>query len=82
MSTIGLRELRQNASEYVRRAEAGEEIVVTVSGRPSVRIVPVAPRAWRSFADIEVLFSGRPDPDWVADRDRVDQDAPDVATDQ
>jgi prevent-host-death family protein len=77
MSTIGLRELRQNASDFVRRAEAGEEIVVTVSGRPSVRIVPVAPKAWRRYADIEGLFSGRPDPDWAVDRDRLDHDARD-----
>jgi prevent-host-death family protein len=77
MSTIGLRELRQNASDYVRRAEAGEEIVITVSGRPSVRMVAVAPRAWRSFADIAELFSGRADPGWAADRDRIDQDGRD-----
>ena len=80
MITIGLRELRQNASDFVRRAEAGEEIVVTVSGRPSVRIVPVAPQAWRSFAEIAELFSGRPDPDWVTDRDRVDRQARDPWT--
>lgn len=58
MSTrIGLRELRQDASAIVRRAEDGEEIVVTVSGRPSVRLVPVRPnRTWRTWNDIEGLF--------------------------
>jgi len=34
MITTGLRELRQQASELVRRAEAGETIVVTVNGSP------------------------------------------------
>lgn len=73
MLTVGLRELRQNASELVRRAEAGEEIEITVSGRPGARLVPIRPRAWRTYDEIADLFSGRPDPDWEADRDRLDQ---------
>jgi prevent-host-death family protein len=73
MLTVGLRELRQNASDLVRRAEAGEEIIVTVSGRPSVRMVPAAPKAWRKYADIAELFSGSSDPDWESDGDRIDQ---------
>ncbi|MBA2263920.1 MAG: type II toxin-antitoxin system prevent-host-death family antitoxin, partial [Chloroflexi bacterium] len=32
MRRIGIRELRQNASEYVRAAEAGETIEVTDRG--------------------------------------------------
>lgn len=73
MSTVGLRELRQHASELVRRAEAGEEVTITVSGRPSARLVPIAPRAWRTYADIMDIFHGPADPDWAADRDRIDQ---------
>jgi prevent-host-death family protein len=73
MSTIGLRELRQNASDFVRRAEAGEEIVVTVSGRPSVRIVAVEPKAWRQYEDIQSLFAGQPDGAWESDRERIGQ---------
>ena len=38
MRRIGIRELRQNASEYVRRAEAGETIEVTDRGRPVARL--------------------------------------------
>lgn len=72
-TTVGLRELRQQASELVRRVEAGEEIVITVSGRPSARMVPVAPGVWRRFDDIADLFTGPPDPDWAADRDLLDQ---------
>ena len=37
MARIGIRELRQNASEYVRRAEKGEVIEVTDRGRPVAR---------------------------------------------
>jgi prevent-host-death family protein len=33
MERIGIRELRQNASEWIRRAEAGERIEVTKRGR-------------------------------------------------
>jgi prevent-host-death family protein len=74
MTTVGLRELRQNASELVRRVEAGEEIAITVAGRPGARLVPIRPRAWRTYEEIADLFTGRPDPDWQADRDRVEQE--------
>ena len=73
MSTIGLRELRQQASELVRRVEAGEEITITVAGRPSARMVAVAPQRWRRFDDVQDLFRGPADAVWDEDRDRVDQ---------
>lgn len=44
MKRVGIRELRQNASEYVRRAEGGETIEVTDRGRPVARLAPL-PRA-------------------------------------
>ena len=72
MSTVGLRELRQQASELVRRVEGGEEVTITVAGRPSARLVPVAPQSWRSYADVAELFSGPPDTQWETDRERVD----------
>lgn len=72
MNTVGLRELRQRASELVRRAEAGEEVTITVAGRPSVRLVPVTPRSWRAWDDVAELFRGPADPDWERDRDLVD----------
>ncbi len=69
---VGLRELRQQASELVRRVEAGEEVTITVAGRPSVRMVPAAPRAWRSYAAVAELFDGVADADWTDDRQAVD----------
>ena len=77
MTVVGLRELRQQASELVRRAEAGEEVVVTVAGRPSVRLVPVAPQTWRKWDDVTDLFAGPGDDTWDADRDRVGQELQD-----
>lgn len=42
MSTITLRQLRNEVSEIIRRAEAGEEMTVTVNGRPAARVVPLS----------------------------------------
>ncbi|HTY31338.1 type II toxin-antitoxin system prevent-host-death family antitoxin [Mycobacterium sp.] len=71
MTVIGLRELRQNASELVRRAENGEEIIITVAGRPGARLVPAAPRSWRMWDDVAELFAGKADPAWNADREAI-----------
>lgn len=38
--TAGIRELKDNLSEYVRRAEAGERIAVTAHGRVVAMLVP------------------------------------------
>ena len=72
-TSVGLRELRQDASELVRRVEAGEEIDITVAGRLAARLVPAAPKRWQRWADIANLFTGPPDPDWDRDRDLIDQ---------
>jgi prevent-host-death family protein len=73
MGTVGLRELRQNASELVRRVESGEEIDITVSGRLAARLVPAGPKRWQRWKDIADVFAGRPDPDWDRDRGLLDQ---------
>ena len=41
MEAIGVRELRQYASRYLARVEAGEELAVTNNGRLVARLVPV-----------------------------------------
>jgi prevent-host-death family protein len=40
METIGVRELRQNASKYLRRVAAGESITVTDRGKPVAVLTP------------------------------------------
>ena len=77
MSTVGLRELRQHASDLVRRVEAGEEITITVSGRPSARLVAASPTQWRSWTEIADLFRGPVDAEWERDRDLLDGDVRD-----
>lgn len=72
MTTVGLRELRQHASDLVRRVEAGEEVTITVAGRVTARLVPASTRTWRSWGEISDLFEGPADPIWEQDRDRID----------
>ena len=43
MGRIGIRELRQHASRWVRRAAAGESFEVTDRGRPVARLGPIPP---------------------------------------
>ena len=43
MTTIGIRELRQNASEYIRRVKAGETVIITERGKPVAHLVPPKP---------------------------------------
>jgi len=40
MKRIGVRELRQQASVWLRRVEEGESLEVTVHGRPVALLVP------------------------------------------
>ncbi|EGD53690.1 type II toxin-antitoxin system Phd/YefM family antitoxin [Gordonia neofelifaecis] len=77
MTTVGLRELRQDASNLVRRVEGGDEVTITVSGRPVARLVSAAPKAWREWSAVADLFNGTADPAWEADRQEID----DLATD-
>lgn len=82
MGTVGLRELRQDASELVRRAQSGEEITITVSGRPSARLVPTGPVRWCSWAQIADLFDGAPDQDWDRQRALLDDTVTDPWADR
>jgi prevent-host-death family protein len=74
MDALGLRELRQNASDLVRRAEAGEHLVITVSGRPAAVLGPAERDYWRRYDEVAEVLSIRSDDDWAADRELVDQE--------
>lgn len=43
MEEIGVRELRQHASRFLRRVAAGERFVVTDHGRPIAELTPLTP---------------------------------------
>jgi prevent-host-death family protein len=69
MRSIGVRELRQQASRYLREVERGDAIEVTDRGRPVARLVPI-PRSSRVDA---LLASGQLSP---ASGDPIELGAP------
>ncbi len=46
---VGIRELKANLSAFVKRAAAGETIVVTDRGTPTVRMIPEPVRRETAF---------------------------------
>lgn len=56
MVTIPQKELRNNVGEVLRRAEAGEQFVITVSGRPVAELGPTARRSWVSGSALKAVF--------------------------
>ena len=61
---ISVTEAKAQLTELVRRAEAGEEIVLTRHGKPAARLMPAAPppdeRARRALiASIQAAARGR-----------------------
>lgn len=66
---VGIREIRQQASDLVRRASLGEEIVIAVSGYPAAKLVPLSARQWRKGRDLNAAFATvSADPAWAAER--------------
>lgn len=60
LNSVRLRELEQNPSVGVARAEHGETIVITVQGRPVAKMVqlePARPRRWVPSEEIDRIFA-------------------------
>lgn len=57
MERIAVRELRNQASKLVRRARAGERLIITVDGVPAAEIGPVSP-AGRATSLEELITTG------------------------
>jgi prevent-host-death family protein len=70
MTTIPQKELRNNVGEVLRRAENGERLTVTVSGRPVAELGPVRARTWVPAADLADLWKLPVDPDLAQDLER------------
>ncbi len=70
--------MRQNASDLIKRAQAGERITITVSGRPAAMLSPIGTRAWRSWEEVAALFTTSPgDDEWANDHALLDHDLQD-----
>jgi prevent-host-death family protein len=67
MPTIPQKELRNNIGEILRRAEAGEEFTITVSGRPVAELGPRKARRWVSGESLEDIWKLPADPDYMRD---------------
>jgi prevent-host-death family protein len=62
VATIPQKELRNQIGEVLRRAEAGEEFTITVSGRPVAQLGPIRTRRWVPSAQLADLWATPPDP--------------------
>lgn len=56
MATIPQKELRNNIGEVLRRAEAGEEITITVAGREVARLGPIGRRQWVGGSALRAIW--------------------------
>jgi prevent-host-death family protein len=68
MTTIGVRDLRQNASEILRDVEAGQAVTVTVQGRPVAELTPIRAATWTTWAHVRAVFDSPNDLTWEAER--------------
>jgi prevent-host-death family protein len=57
MATIPQKELRNNVSDVLRRAEAGEQFTVTVAGRPLATLGPAHPRQWVAGPALQQIWN-------------------------
>jgi prevent-host-death family protein len=67
VATIPQKELRNHVGEVLRRAEGGEEITITVSGRPVAQLGPARTRQWVKGSALAALAELPPDPTLMAD---------------
>lgn len=57
MTIVGIRQLRQNASAYLRRVRAGETIQIADRGRPVALWVPIPDAGGIARLDAELRLS-------------------------
>ena len=55
MSEVASRDLRNDTAGVLRRVQAGEDITITVSGRPVARLTAVRPQRRRWLPKAELL---------------------------
>ena len=69
---IGIRQLQQNAGDLVRRAEAGERLLVTVEGTPAAVLGPIKDHRWRRWDEIIDIFHAPVDSGFAEDLHELD----------
>lgn len=74
MTTIPQKELRNNVGEVLRRAQSGEQITVTVSGRPVAQLGPIRSRQWVDTRDLAALWDLPADPTLARDLEAFGSD--------
>jgi prevent-host-death family protein len=74
MATIPQKELRNNVAEVLRRAEAGEEFTITVSGRPVAQLGPARNRQWVNTSSLRDLWALPVDPTFERDLEKFGGD--------
>lgn len=67
MAEFGVHEAKTNFSRLLDRALAGEEIIITRSGQPLVKLVPAQRRAKRNFGFAHGQVTMAPDFDEIPD---------------
>lgn len=80
MSDVAARDLRNHTADVLRRAEHGEQITITVRGRPVAALVPITRRTRRPFTRsemIEILQRNQADAGLRADLGRLAGDTTD-----
>jgi prevent-host-death family protein len=80
MRSVGVRELKQNASQVLAQVENGESFVVTVQGREVGRIVPAIRSIWVPAEQMMAVYDVPVDAGYWSDvsqaRDESRQDDP------
>ena len=73
MGRVGVAELKAELSAYLKRAKAGEEIVVTDRGTPVAMLVPMPRTGGPTEAELEEMYQTgimtrpkrKPDAEWL-----------------
>jgi prevent-host-death family protein len=71
MAIIPQKELRNNVGQVLRRAEEGEQLTITVAGRPVAQLGPLQRSHWVPGNRLARLWSLPPDPTLEQDLERM-----------
>jgi len=58
MRSIGIRELRERSATFIKRAGAGEQMIITVSGDPVAILGPITPTATQEITLTDLVANG------------------------